>query len=144
MTSYDNLQLIVPEDVSDTNYLPNTSICGYWDDLVMLKDTPQGIYYQIDGEEEGNRTITFEYYATKYHQTDEYSHFLIRYDEAVPGVMEFDYYQTTGMGESATIGVQSRSNNVFVQYEFNTPDSVMDCMRLTVDTNENTIVSGNI
>jgi hypothetical protein len=48
--------------------LPNNAIgdpswVAYWADLFITQGTPQGIYYQIDGDE-GHRTLSIEYFMS--------------------------------------------------------------------------------
>lgn len=48
----------------------------FWDDLLIAKGLPQGIFYQTEGAT-GNRSVTFEWYTTKYNNTVNYAHFLV-------------------------------------------------------------------
>ncbi|KAF3924433.1 hypothetical protein AA313_de0208043 [Arthrobotrys entomopaga] len=139
-TSFINSELPVADGVSAANRLPNTSICGLWDDLYIYFGTQQGIYYQIDGAP-GSRSVSFEFYTSAYQRSTEFYHFLMRYDEATPNVMTFRYFQVFGGGVSATIGAQSRSQNLFVEWSFDTANSVTDGQTLVLNTITNTIVS---
>ncbi|KAK6498917.1 hypothetical protein TWF481_011487 [Arthrobotrys musiformis] len=140
-TSFINSQLPVALDVSGANRLPNTSAVALWDDLYIYAGTQQGVYYQIDGTEPGNRVVSFEFYTSAYRRSSEFFHFLIRYEEARPGILTYKYFQVFGGGVSATIGAQSRDQNLWVQWSLDQADAVSDGQSLLVDTIANTITS---
>ncbi|KAK6523607.1 hypothetical protein TWF281_001589 [Arthrobotrys megalospora] len=138
-TSFINSQLPVGDDVSGANRLPNTSALALWDDLYIYAGTQQGIYYQIDGTTPGSRVISFEFYTSAYRRNTEFFHFLMRYQEARPNRMVFRYFQVSGGGVSATIGAQSRSQNLWVQWSLDQANAVSDGQTLVLDTIANTI-----
>ena len=56
----------------------------FWDDLFFQKGQTQGIFYQYEGTAP-NRSLTFEWYGTKYSQKGTYfAHFLLSFYEALP------------------------------------------------------------
>lgn len=56
----------------------------FWDDLFFQKGETQGIFYQYEGTAP-NRSLTFEWYGTKYSQKGTYfAHFLLSFYEALP------------------------------------------------------------
>jgi hypothetical protein len=61
----------------------------FWDDLLIAKGLPQGIFYQTEGAT-GNRSVTFEWYTTKYNNTINYAHFLVTFYEALPSWVTFE------------------------------------------------------
>ncbi|KAJ6258591.1 hypothetical protein Dda_6637 [Drechslerella dactyloides] len=139
-TSFINSPLPVPDGQTAANFLPDTSICALWDDLYIYAGTQQGIYYQVDGTAPA-RTLTFEYYTSAYQRNTEFYHFLMRYDEATPGVITFRYLEVFGGGVSATIGAQARRQDLSVQWSFDTAGSVAAGQTLVLDTNANTLTS---
>ncbi|KAK6339717.1 hypothetical protein TWF718_009110 [Orbilia javanica] len=140
-TSFINSELPVADNVSGANRLPNTSIVALWDDLYIYGGTGQGIYYQIDGSTPGSRVISFEFYTSAYRRSSEFFHFLVRYEEASPNILTYKYFQVFGGGASATIGAQSRSQNLWVQWSSDREGAVSDGQSLLVNTIENSIVS---
>ncbi|RVD87864.1 uncharacterized protein DFL_002068 [Arthrobotrys flagrans] len=140
-TSFINSQLPVADDVAGANRLPNTAAAALWDDLYIYAGTQQGIYYQTDGNTPGSRIISFEFYTSAYRRSAEFFHFLISYEEAKPNILTYTYFEASGGGVSATIGAQSRSQNLWVQWSFDQADAVSDGQSLLVDTIANTITS---
>lgn len=61
----------------------------FWDDLLIAKGLPQGIFYQVEGAA-GNRSVTFEWYTTKYNNTINYAHFLVTFYEALPSWVTYE------------------------------------------------------
>ncbi|KAK6337880.1 hypothetical protein TWF696_001358 [Orbilia brochopaga] len=139
-TSFINSALPVPQGLTDANFLPDTSFCALWDDLYIYAGTQQGIFYQVDGDAP-NRTVTFEYYTSAYQRSSEFYHFLMRYDEATPGIITFQYLQVSNGGVSATIGAQARRLNLAAQWSFDTAGAVTDGQTLVIDTVANTVTS---
>ncbi|KAF3921246.1 hypothetical protein ABW21_db0205501 [Orbilia brochopaga] len=139
-TSFINSQLPVPESLTAANFLPATSFCALWDDLYIYAGTQQGIFYQVDGDAP-NRSVTFEYYTSAYQRSSEFYHFLMRYDEAAPGIITYRYLQVFNGGVSATIGAQARQLSLSTQWSFDTAEAVTDGQTLVVDTVANTITS---
>jgi hypothetical protein len=68
----------------------------FWDDLLIAKGLPQGIFYQTEGVS-GNRSVTFEWYTTKYNNTINYAHFLVTFYEALPSWVTYDPTSTQGV-----------------------------------------------
>ncbi|KAK6352346.1 hypothetical protein TWF730_009176 [Orbilia blumenaviensis] len=138
-TSFLNSQLPVAEEVSGANRLPNTSALALWDDLYIYAGTQQGIYYQIDGRVPGSRVLSIEFYTSAYRRNSEFFHFLMRYEEARPNRITFRYFQVSGGGVSATVGAQSRSQNLWAQWSFDQADAIRAGQSLLVDTVANSI-----
>lgn len=88
--------------------MPDTSIAPYWDDLYIYQGIPQGIYYQIDGQAPA-RTLTIEWYTSHFTDRSQYYHFTLTYQEAIPNVVTYDYFQILDLGISATVGAQSQA-----------------------------------
>jgi hypothetical protein len=61
----------------------------FWDDLLIAQGLPQGIFYQTEGAS-GNRSITFEWYTTKYNDVVNYAHFLVTFYEALPSWVTYE------------------------------------------------------
>ncbi|KAF3209232.1 hypothetical protein TWF106_011051 [Orbilia oligospora] len=140
-TSFINSQLPVADDVSGANRLPNTAAVALWDDLYIYAGTQQGVFYQIDGTTPGSRVLSFEFYTSAYRRSAEFFHFLIRYEEAKPNILTYKYLEVFGGGVSATIGAQSRSQNLWVQWSSDQADAVSNGQSLLVDTIANAITS---
>ncbi|CAF1679053.1 unnamed protein product [Rotaria magnacalcarata] len=109
----------------------------YWDDLFIYANTSQGIYYGTEGNAP-NRTLIFECYMSHYNQASQYYHFQVVFFEAAPGIVQYKYFSASGGGISCTIGVQASSSGSFIQYSFDTANSVFSRMMLTFDTNYGT------
>ena len=75
----------------------------FWDDLLIAKGLPQGIFYQVEGAT-GNRSVTFEWYTTKYNNTINYAHFLVTFYEALPSWVTFEYVNTLLLSLQAKLG----------------------------------------
>jgi hypothetical protein len=80
-------------------------VAPYWDDLYVYGNTPQGLYYKVDGAAPA-RTVTFEWYTSHYQDPTQYYHFTAKFSENSPGTSEFVYYQISDRGVSATVGAQ--------------------------------------
>ncbi|KAF4634236.1 hypothetical protein G7Y89_g3875 [Cudoniella acicularis] len=85
--------------------IPPYSLFPFWTDLMICEGKPHGIYYEIVGET-GARTLTVEWYVTRYGQEDQYFHFNLLLEEARPNVVTFKYYDAVDKGAQCTIGVQ--------------------------------------
>lgn len=72
---------------------------------MIKKGKPHGIYYEIEGTSP-NRTMTIEWYVTRYDQQDMYFHFLVILEEARPSVVTFKYFDVNDKGVLGTVGVQ--------------------------------------
>jgi hypothetical protein len=81
-----------------------TTAFPFWDDLYIFANTSQGIYYESEGNV-SNRTLTFEYYMSHFIHPDEYYHFQVVFFEAVPGVVQYKYFDASDGGDTCTIGV---------------------------------------
>lgn len=78
----------------------------FWADLFITDCTPQGIYYEVDGDAP-NRELTFEYYTSKYDEGAEFFHFLVKFQENDPNAFTINYLDVSDLGTSATVGAQS-------------------------------------
>lgn len=87
------------------NGIPPYSIFPFWTDLKICKGKPHGIYYEVVGEAP-NRSLTVEWYVTRYNQESQYFHFNLLVEEAHPNVVTFKYYDAVDKGAKCTIGVQ--------------------------------------
>lgn len=65
------------------------------------------MYYAIRGNAP-NRTVTFEYYCSRYLQPSEYYHFQVTFYQNRPGIVQIIYYAISDDGGSSTVGVQSK------------------------------------
>ncbi|KAI7142866.1 hypothetical protein KC344_g6818 [Hortaea werneckii] len=103
--------------------LPQYSVCGtgllaFWDDLIINSGRTQGIFWSSEGKSP-SRSITFEFYESKYQAPDTYAHFLVSFWENLPGIATIDFLNITDGGISATVGGQSQAANLYAQYSFN-------------------------
>ncbi|KAI7352702.1 hypothetical protein KC354_g11875 [Hortaea werneckii] len=103
--------------------LPQYSVCGtgllaFWDDLIINSGRTQGIFWSSEGKPP-SRSITFEFYESKYQAPDTYAHFLVSFWENLPGIATIDFLNITDGGVSATVGGQSQAANLYAQYSFN-------------------------
>ena len=74
----------VPSALSTTASPTPVAHFPFWDDLFFQKGETQGIFYQYEGTAP-NRSLTFEWYGTKYSQKGSYfAHFLLGFYEALP------------------------------------------------------------
>ena len=143
--------------------LPTSSFGGptafaYWDDLMIYGGTSQCVYYNVAGTAP-SRTTTFEFLESHYGVPSQYYHFQVIFDESLPGVVQYYYFQSSDGGVSATIGVQSRqsidqvlcifecatyligsSSGPAMTYAMNQANSVTSNMTLIFDTNVGTFV----
>ena len=85
------------------NFIGATTF-AFWADLYIVNGTSQGLYYAIQGNAP-NRTIVFEYYASR---TLQYCHFQVLFFESKPGVVQFIYLDVPDGNLSATVGVQGK------------------------------------
>ncbi|GIK05625.1 hypothetical protein Aspvir_009738 [Aspergillus viridinutans] len=81
------------------------SMFPFWTDLKICEGKPHGIYYEIVGQP-GSRSLTVEWYVTRYSKEDQYFHFNMRIDEAHPNIVTYQYYDAVDKGAQCTIGVQ--------------------------------------
>lgn len=83
-----------------------------WQALHLNPGTAQGIFYEIDGEP-GTRIVTFEFVMDQ--QTSgatSPAHFTVAYQEAVPNIVEYTYYEVADDGAAATVGAQSQDGTL--------------------------------
>lgn len=90
-----------------TNSFGGATVFAFWDDLYIFSGTSQGIYYGIQGTSP-NRTLIIEYYLSHYTKPTYYYQFQVSFFEALPGVVQIDYFQDTDAGVTCTVGVQSK------------------------------------
>ncbi|RMZ26036.1 hypothetical protein D0859_09906 [Hortaea werneckii] len=94
--------------------------------------TQQGIYYEVTGTEP-SRQVTFEFYLSHIEDATQYYHYLIRFWEARPNIVSFQYLNVSDWGCSATVGVESQEAGLFQQYS-NSQPTVYPGLQLTFDT----------
>jgi hypothetical protein len=116
--------------------IPAYSMFPFWTDLKICQGKPHGIYYEIVGEP-GSRSLTVEWYMTRWSKEDQYFHFNLRIDEAHPNIVTYQYYDAVDKGAECTIGVQG-ANGVFKMFSHNEA-KVNPGLRLVFDTAENTM-----
>lgn len=124
--SYNNGQL-------PSENIPSIAILPYWDDLIVRTGACNtGIWYDVYETDRGN-TFTIEWQLGSIGfgaATGE--HFSASFYEDFPGLVRFEYYETTKHGSSATVGVQSGQD--FSQYSANQDNSVPDQFFVEIDT----------
>ncbi|KAL4757602.1 uncharacterized protein BDW70DRAFT_171145 [Aspergillus foveolatus] len=91
------------------------SLFPLWKDLKIVKGKPHGIYYDIEGNAP-NRTLTIEFYVTRYNMEDQYFHFLMILEEARPNIATFRYFDVQDEGAEGTVGVQGPQNYKLFSY----------------------------
>ncbi|RHZ59283.1 hypothetical protein CDV55_100613 [Aspergillus turcosus] len=116
--------------------IPAYSMFPYWTDLKICEGKPHGIYYEIVGQP-GSRSLTVEWYVTRWSKEDQYFHFNLRIDEAHPNIVTYQYYDAVDKGAECTIGVQG-ANNVFKMFSHNEA-KVNPGLRLVFNTAENSM-----
>ncbi|KAH7370782.1 hypothetical protein BKA65DRAFT_24364 [Rhexocercosporidium sp. MPI-PUGE-AT-0058] len=89
--------------------MPVYSLFPYWTDLLIAKDMPHGIFWEVTGASP-NRSLSIEWYVTRYQHEEQYFHFKVVVDEASPNVVAFEYYDVRDKGAKGTIGVQGPKN----------------------------------
>jgi hypothetical protein len=97
--------------------MPSYSVMGLWGDLFVYKDTPQGLYYEVSGDN-GTRTIVFEWYTSRYHDPTEYYHFTVEFSEASPAIIVVKYYKALDKGRQSSIGVQGGTGKLKSAFSF--------------------------
>ncbi|KAK5709878.1 hypothetical protein LTR17_019382 [Elasticomyces elasticus] len=91
--------------------LPQQPFDPSGDKLYVYADTPQGVYYEVDGAAP-SRNISFEWYTSHYSDPTQYYHLIATFEEANPGVTTFTYYEISDHGSSATFGMQGTDGPV--------------------------------
>ncbi|KAK3652738.1 hypothetical protein LTR56_005032 [Elasticomyces elasticus] len=137
---FDNVPLPQSNN-QDVQGLPNTAVCPFWDDLYVYADTPQGVYYEVDGAAPA-RNISFEWYTSHYGDPTQYYHFIATFEEANPGATTFTYYEISDHGSSATVGMQSIQAGQSTQYSYNNGD-ITPGLELTYDDGSNAFEVSN-
>ncbi|KAI1125335.1 hypothetical protein F5Y10DRAFT_284396 [Nemania abortiva] len=113
--------------------IPPYSMFPFWTDLMISQGKPHGIYYEVVGEAP-NRSLTVEWYVTRYGQEDQYFHFNLLLEEARPGVVTYKYYDAVDKGAQCTIGVQGP--NAYKMFSYNEP-KVQPGLQIVFDTSNN-------
>ncbi|SCO34728.1 uncharacterized protein FFMR_03608 [Fusarium fujikuroi] len=119
-----------------TESIPSNSIMPYWEDLLITEGTCNtGIFYDVYETARGN-TFTIEYNVGSLQPSliGTGEHFSVSFYEDHPGLVRFEYYQTTKHGSSATIGLQS--GEMFSQFSFNQENSVPDQYFIEIETTQ--------
>ncbi|RBA10558.1 hypothetical protein FPRO05_05147 [Fusarium proliferatum] len=119
-----------------TESIPSNSIMPYWDDLLITEGTCNtGVFYDVYETARGN-TFTIEYNVGSLQPSliGTGEHFSVSFYEDHPGLVRFEYYQTTKHGSSATIGLQGAG--MFSQFSFNQENSVPDQYFVEIETTE--------
>ncbi|KAI6806620.1 hypothetical protein KC332_g10031 [Hortaea werneckii] len=83
--------------------------------------------------DEPSRQVTFEFYLSHIEDATQYYHYLIRFWEARPNIVSFQYLNVSDWGCSATVGVESQEAGLFQQYS-NSQPTVYPGLQLTFDT----------
>ncbi|KAJ9643531.1 hypothetical protein H2199_004210 [Coniosporium tulheliwenetii] len=109
-----------PSEQYPERAVPSMSIFPFWTDLYMRAGYPHGIFYEILGDI-GSRSITFEYYATRYNDEEGYYHFTVAFYENIPGVIDLKYYEMGSNSSAGTVGVQNRDAGKWLQFSHNEP-----------------------
>ncbi|KAG9604931.1 hypothetical protein KCU77_g3821, partial [Aureobasidium melanogenum] len=127
--------------------LPDTCFLPYWNDLYIYAGTPQGLYYQVDGEAP-NRKVSFEWYTDLFGNQGHYNHFLATYKEAVPNSIVYNYIQVDNAMPSSsqryqTVGAQSRTGGNFAQFSLNNSPEITPGMEITLNPSTNSFVQTN-
>src|ERR1700735_5412936 len=107
--SFDTGTSVYQNAAIPTSLVPSYSVMGLWGDLFIYQGTPQGLYYEVSGET-GARTLIFEWYTSRYHNSAEYYHFTMEFFEASPGVIVLKYHDARDQGVLSSIGVQGGSS----------------------------------
>ncbi|KAL5044608.1 hypothetical protein BDW71DRAFT_185855 [Aspergillus fruticulosus] len=109
------------------------SLFPLWKDLKITRGKPHGIYYDVEGDAP-NRTLTIEFYVTRYNMEDQYFHFLVIVEEARPNVATFRYFDVQDEGAEGTVGVQGPQN--YKQFSYN-QRMISPGLELVFDTTPN-------
>ncbi|KAF5544750.1 hypothetical protein FMEXI_6389 [Fusarium mexicanum] len=140
MISLGDYSLSYANDELPVNSLPATSIMPYWDDLTIRAGACNtGIYYDVYQSDRGN-TLTIEWQLGSVGlgaSTGE--HFSASFYQDFPGVVRFEYYQTTKHGSSATVGLQN--DQQFSQYSVNQENSIPNQFYIVIDTSSGDAVT---
>ncbi|KAK4239306.1 hypothetical protein C8A03DRAFT_32645 [Achaetomium macrosporum] len=115
--------------------IPPYTMFPFWTDLMIVQGRPHGIYYEIVGEAP-SRSITVEWYVTRYGNESQYFHFNLLLEEARPNVVTFKYYDAVDKGAECTIGVQGPTKHLM--FSHNQP-KVYKGLKLVFNTADNTV-----
>ncbi|KAJ8124127.1 hypothetical protein ONZ43_g82 [Nemania bipapillata] len=117
--------------------IPPYSMFPFWADLMISKGKAHGIYYEIAGDAP-NRSLTVEWYVTRYGQESQYFHFDLSIQEWRLGVVTFRYYDVNDEGSQCTVGVQGP--NAHLMFSHN-ERKVRPGLRVEFDTSKNTMTA---
>lgn len=92
--------------------IPPYTMFPFWTDLMIDLGKPHGVFYEVVGDS-GSRSLTVEWYVTRYGALDQYFHFNLLLEEARPNVVTFKYYEALDKGATCTIGVQGPQGKFF-------------------------------
>lgn len=126
--------------------IPAVSVLAFYDDLIIVPTDGNSVAYQVFGSQAGSRRVTFEWITGLFGVPGQFYHFTATFEEAAPGIFNFQYYSTSDQGNSATIGAQNllADGGPFVQYSFNTANAVPDRSFVRLDTTgSGTFTSGS-
>ena len=129
------------------------TVFPYWDDLFIYSKTWQGIYFASQGNAP-SRTLTFEYYTSRYGLPNQFDHFQVVFSESLTHIVQFIYFDVYNNGSTATVGVQGNIQTMhtpslfhsafvfegssavqFIQYSSNQANSIQANLILTFNTN---------
>jgi predicted nucleic acid-binding Zn-ribbon protein len=110
--------------------LPAYTLLPFWADLYIYKDTPQGIYYEIAGDAPA-RTLTVEWYVSRYQNKEQYYHFSLTLYENQPNVVTYKFFEALDQGGACTIGAQGPDS--YQLWSFNQPKALPG-VKIDIDT----------
>jgi hypothetical protein len=116
-----------------TNVEP-LAIFPYWDDMIVPVGSGAEVTYQIKDIPNQPKTLVIDWCVFSTSGGTEPNHFQMLVSKDVLTPVRFYYYTAQLKGESATIGVQSRDRDDFLQYSFNQAGSVPDRTFLSLRT----------
>ncbi|KAF5618584.1 hypothetical protein F52700_12104 [Fusarium sp. NRRL 52700] len=129
--SLDDYETSYVNNVLPDPNMPSISIMPYWDDLNIQEGICNtGIYYDVYETERGS-TLTIEWQVGSIGRGSG-EHFSASFYEDFPGVVRFEYYQTSRHGSTATVGLQNGQQ--YSQYSVNQDNSIPDQFYIIIDT----------
>ncbi|KAG5656937.1 hypothetical protein KAF25_011106 [Fusarium avenaceum] len=134
--AYDNGQL-------PTKNAPPISIMPYWVDLYVPSNAVcgTGFAYEVHETSKG-QTFTVEYHLGIYGTSPSSEHFTVSLYKDYPGLVRYVYYQTSGHGDIATVGLQNRE--LFSQFSYRSLGSIPDQFFIEIDTSSGVARSGRL
>ena len=129
-SSYNNTPLPNHNASAVASFLPVQALAPFWDDLIIIPNFGEGIYYEVSGAV-GKRNASIEWFVSLHHNPFTYAHFVVTTMEAKKGVWMMQYVTADGFGGNATVGAQSAHRDV--QFSYN-EKKVLPGMVLEVDT----------